>query len=100
MQLRANYMRNLVNLFFKILPMWEDNVETLPCYMEELRDELIGNAYLIGCVDYDHRVMSLASTLQFLIDHPDEEVASVKRKVFRAIDLCKQLSAEYAGVMI
>ena len=67
---------------------------------EELRDELIGNAYLIGCVDYDHRVMSLASTLQFLIDHPEEEVASVKRKVFHAIDLCKQLSAEYAGVMI
>lgn len=100
MKLSENYMRNLVNMFFKILPMWEDNVESLPFYIEELRDELIGSSYLIGGAEYDHRIMSLASILQFLADHPETEVSSVRRKVFHAIDLCKQLSAEYAEVSI
>lgn len=41
-RLVGNYFSNLVDLFFKILPLWENREKTLPIYMETLLDELIG----------------------------------------------------------
>jgi predicted transcriptional regulator len=41
-ELLRNYFRNLVNQFFKILPMRENGEDSLCVYMTSLQAELIG----------------------------------------------------------
>lgn len=96
-RLLANYFRALVNRFFKILPIWEDGINTLGAYMQSLMSELLGCKSLLQIVDDDALFMSLISILQFLMDTPDCDIKDVKREVFTAIDICNKLSRAYAG---
>lgn len=95
--LLKNYFKNLVNQFFKILPMKENGEDTLIFYMESLQKELIGCKDLIPCMKEDPMYLILLSILQYLIDHQDMSVLSVRREVFRAISVCNKLRSEYEG---
>ena len=91
-----NYFRALINLFFKILPIWESGESTLETYMRSLQAELLGCKELIEAIHDDPLFLSLISILQYLIDNPSLEVSTVKREVFRAISICNKLTARYA----
>lgn len=91
-----NYFRALVNLFFKILPIWESGESSLETYMRSLQAELLGCKELIGAIHDDSLFLSLISILQYLIDNPSLEISTVKREVFRAISICNKLKARYA----
>ena len=95
--LLSNYLRTLVNLFFKILPIWESGERSIGTYMRSLQAELLGCRELIIAVHSDPMFLTLVSILQYLIDHPACEVSVVKREVFRAISICNKLKAKYAG---
>ena len=90
------YLRNLVNRFFKILPLKENNEESLDTYIRSLQAELIGCYDLVVLLHDDPLYLSLLAILQYLIDCPDCEVEIVKREVFGAISICNKLSAKYA----
>ena len=92
-----NYFRALINLFFKILPLWEDGESSLSVYMKSLQAELLGCNEFVEVIRNDPLLLSLLSILQYLIDMPDCEVSVVKREVFRAISICNKLEARYAG---
>lgn len=92
-----NYFRNLVNHFFKILPIREQNEESLTTYMQGLQAELLGCKGLISAIQNDASYLTLLSILQYLIDNPECTVKEVKREVFRAISICNQLKAQYAS---
>lgn len=91
----GNYIRKLVDRFFKILPMREDEEETLPIYMESLRDELLGCSRLILSIQYDADFLGLIATLQYLIDHSDDSVDVYRREVFKSIKVCNKLRDHY-----
>lgn len=91
-----NYFCNLVNLFFKILPIWESGQESLTTYMRSLQIELIGCKEIIKAIQFDSMFLSLICILQYLIDHPSCEICVVKREVFRAISLCNKLKSRYS----
>lgn len=91
-----NYFRTLINLFFKILPIWESGESSLDTYMRSLQAELLGCKELIDAIHADSLFLSLISILQYLIDNPDCEIAVVKREVFRAISICNKLKSKYA----
>ena len=86
-----NYLRSLINLFFKILPLKESGERSLETYMKSLQAELLGCNALV-----DSMFLSLASILQYLIDNPDCDVVFVRREVFRAISICNKLREKYA----
>lgn len=90
-----NYMRGLIDRFFKILPMWEEGAGSLPEYLESLKMELIGFNGLIRKLDHDQDFISLVAMLQYLIDNPDTPDRKVKREIFRAISICNKLSSRY-----
>ena len=92
-----NYFRNLVNHFFKILPIREQNEESLTTYMQSLQAELLGCKGLVSAIQNDASYLTLLSILQYLIDNPDCTVREVKREVFRAISICNKLKAQYAS---
>lgn len=96
--LLQNYFQNLVNQFFKILPMRENNESTLIIYMKSLQSELLGCEGFIPEFKENALFLTLLSILQYLIDNPRCEVINVKRHVFRAISVCNKLESMYTGV--
>ena len=91
-----NYLRPLVNLFFKILPIWESGESSLDTYMRSLQAELLGCKELVEAIHEDPMFLSLISILQYLIDTPSCPTPVVKREVFKAISICNKLKAKYA----
>ena len=98
--LAGNYFDTLINMFFKILPLWEDHEESLPTYMESLQIEMLGFKELIVSVREDASYLSLLSVLQFFIDNSDTDVHVVRREAFRAISLCKKLKKRYGSMEV
>lgn len=99
-RLVKNYFRSLVNCYFKILPIRESEAEceekTAGVYLESLKAEMLGCGALLQEIQYDPVYMTLLSILQYFIDHPDCEIAQVKREVFRAIRICNKIAQKYA----
>lgn len=92
----SNYVRNLVNRFFKILPIREGGEkDTLRTYMISLRNELAGCSEFVVLIHDDAMFLSLLSVLQNLIDHPGSSVSTFRREVFNAISICNKLRDRY-----
>lgn len=94
-ELVQNYFSSLVNRFFKILPIREAGVKTLPIYIQSLQTELLGCKGLISALNNDASFLTLTAILQYLHDTPDCSVQDVKREVFRAISICNRLKTQY-----
>ena len=98
-----NYFKNLVNRFFKILPMYESGDEALVTYMDSLADELIGAKEVIMGVDNSSMYLSLICTLAFFIGNSEDPGLTkeiVKREVFKAIDICNKLEELYGESVV
>lgn len=95
-RLMENYFSTLVNNFFKILPMWENEESSLQTYIKSLQIELAGGDHLIADLRETSSYASLLFILQFFIDNPDAPIEDVRREVFKAIGLCKKLKRAYA----
>lgn len=93
--LLQNYLSYLVDRFFKILPMREDEEPTLNVYIRSLLLELLGCRSLIMAFNDDHDFLALTSTLKYLADHPECTVDDVRREVFRSIRTVKGLKRRY-----
>ncbi len=96
-----NYFRNLVNQFFKILPMRENEESSLCEYMRSFQKELIGCKELVPELKENSQYLALLSILQYLIDNvenPDLTTIEVRREVFRAISICNKLKSLYASM--
>lgn len=90
-----NYLRALINLFFKILPLKERGERSLETYMRSLQAELLGCNALVETIHDDSMFLSLISILQYFIDNPDCELLFVRREVFHAISICNKLKEKY-----
>lgn len=89
------YLRSLINLFFKILPIKESGEKSLGTYLRSLQLELIGCRSFVVSIQNDASFLTMLSVLQYMIDSPDCSVSVVKREVFRCISLCNKLIARY-----
>ena len=89
-----NYLKGLVNQFFKILPIKESGEPSLNEFMNSLQVELLGFQGLMAEVGNDSMYMTLLSILQYLIEN-DCDTPTVKREVFKAISVCKKLRNKY-----
>lgn len=94
-KLLSNYLNHLVDRFFKILPMREQDNDSLPIYTKSLLLELLGSKKIISEFNNDGSFVVLISILQYLSDHPDCAVSVVRREVFRAISICNKLQQTY-----
>lgn len=94
-ELLRNYFTSLVNHFFKILPMREEGLDTLPVYARSLQLELYGVSSFIPSMKNDANMLRLLAVLQFLIDNPECDVDEVRREVFKAIRVCGSLQRKY-----
>jgi len=92
----TNYLSTLIGRVYKILPLWEEQADTVGVYIHSLQLELMGLQNLSTPLGTDAVLLSVISTLQYLIDHPETEREVVKREVFRSIRSCDMLRCRYA----
>ena len=84
---------SLINKFYKILPLRENNEATLKQYMRGLQRELLGGASLLPELSDDGQFLAILSILQFMIDN-DCDVDTVRSDVFKVINLLKRLKID------
>jgi hypothetical protein len=91
-ELYINYMDNLVNRVFKILPLKDEKSETVDTYITNLLFELTGNQQLILFLHNDSQYEMLLSNLQgLLID--DNNYRSI---ILNCIPIIKSLKKKYS----
>ena len=95
-QTLRNYFQYLVDHFFKILPMKEQQDSGLPIYLSSLKFEILGFEGLFVQTDYNASVITLLSILQSMIDDEQIDVSVVRREVFHAISICNKLKDLYS----
>lgn len=89
----AVYLKALVNKVYKILPMKEENNNTLRYYLSGLSCELAGFYQLhLELVD-EPRFLSVISIVKHL-ETGDYDAALCKREVFKAIRLVQDIAEE------
>lgn len=98
-ELVKNYFKGLVNCFFKILPIRESGEQSLGTYMQSLQVEIAGSGAIIDALNNDEGLMELLSILQYLIDNSECPVKTVKREVFKAINICNKLQSQFASAV-
>lgn len=93
-ELVCKQIKDLINRFYKILPIKESGEPTLKQYQSSLLREMLGFQSLIVALKYDDRYMSLLSILQYMIEF-DPDVDLVRSDVFKAINILKSLQKKY-----
>lgn len=88
-----NYLDALIGMFFKILPLKENNNTTLPEYLQSLQRELFGFHRLLNYRS-DAKCVTLLSILQSMIDM-SLDVSVIRKEVFRAINIINQMKRCY-----
>jgi hypothetical protein len=95
-QVLANYLNYLIGRLYKILPIQENEPETLKPYLESLQIELVGNSDLIKQIRYDAKFLELLGTIQYFINNQCEHNV-YRKEIFKCISIIKKLLKQYGG---
>lgn len=90
----CNYFKFLINKTYKILPLKEENSETLKSYLESLLRELLGNKELVSMLVEEPRFITVLNTMQYLIAE-DYTTKICKIEVFKCISILKEINLKY-----
>ncbi len=88
-------VNELINQFYKILPLRENESDTLSQYTSSLLREMLGMKRLLVEWHDDSQYASLLGILQYISDNPTCDVSVVKSDVFKAINIIKRLQKKY-----
>lgn len=88
------YFDYLINKTYKILPLKEDNSETLKSYLESYLRELIGNKELIGVLVNEPQFITVLNIIQFLISE-EYSIRACKKEIFRCIHILEEIKSKY-----
>lgn len=90
----CRYFEFLINKTYKILPLKEENSETLKTYLESLLHELIGNKTLINVLVNEPQFITVLNILQYL-SLEEYDVKTCKREVFKCIHIFEDINKKY-----
>lgn len=90
----CNYFKFLINKTYKILPLKEENSETLKSYLESYLRELIGNQSLVSILVEEPRFITVLNTMQYLITE-EYSAKTCKKEVFKCIRILEDINKKY-----
>ena len=96
-KMKRSRVDELINQFYKILPLKENNAETLSQYISSLLREMLGMKSLMMEWQEDGQYLSLCGILQSFIDNPDADTDIVRSDVFKSISIIKRLQSKYSA---
>lgn len=89
----TTYLKALIDKVYKILPMKEENSDTLTCYLTGLIHELTGCYQLHYELVGEPRFLSVVNIVKYL-ESNEYDTATCKREVFKAIRLIQNMTKE------
>ncbi len=89
----VNHIGYLINKFYKILPLKENNEPTILQYMEGLQREMLGCKSLMPVLEKKGQYLSVVSILQYMIDN-DCDVQVVRSDVFKILNILKNMKTK------
>ncbi len=90
----CRYFQFLINKTYKILPLKEENSDTLNSYLESYLRELIGNKELVSVLVNEPKFVTVLNTIQFLISEEYSDKVC-KREVFKCIRVLEEINEKY-----
>lgn len=90
----CRYFEFLINKTYKILPLKEENSDTLKSYLESYLRELIGNKDLVSVLVDEPKFITVLNTMQFLIAEEYSDKVC-KREVFKCIHILEEINEKY-----
>lgn len=90
----CNYFKFLINKTYKILPLKEENSDTLTSYLESYLRELIGNKDLITILINEPKFITVLNTMQFLISE-NYSVKVCRKEIFKCIHILEEINKKY-----
>jgi len=86
-------LERLVGKVYKILPMREENCDTLDEYIENLLRELVSQRRLIDNLKHQSDLLSLISTLESVKDNStnDENFQEFRSDVLKSLNIIKKM---------
>lgn len=90
----CRYFEFLIDKTYKILPLKEENSNTLKSYLESFLRELIGNKDLIEMLVDEPHFITVLNTMQFLISE-EYSVGICKKEVFKCIKILEKINTKY-----
>lgn len=95
-QVIISSLERLTGKVFKILPMREENCNTLDEYVGNLIRELINTKSLVESIQFEGELLSLISTLEGLADN-EVDLCVCRSDVFKSIDIIKKMVGNLKG---
>ena len=90
----VNYLNFLISKVFKILPISEQEPDTLRDYLDSLILELKGSQSLIIKIKHDANFVSLLAILQYFTENECSHKV-IKKETFRAINIIQGIQRKY-----
>ncbi len=90
----CRYFEFLINKTYKILPLKEENSDTLKSYLESYQRELIGNMDLVPLLVNEPKFITVLNTIQYLISEEYSDKVC-KREVFKCIRILEEINEKY-----
>ena len=90
----CKYFEFLINKTYKILPLKEENSDTLKSYLESYQRELIGNKELVSILVNEPNFITVLNTMQYLISESYSNKIC-KKEVFKCIHILKEINEKY-----
>lgn len=90
-----NYLHCLINKVYKILPMKEEQCDTLTSYLLSLKNELIGCYKLWEVLKDNPQFLAVINIINYFCEE-EFDVVTCKREVFKTIHLIENLKKEFA----
>ena len=90
----CRYIEFLINKTYKILPLKEENSDTLKSYLESYQRELIGNMDLVPLLVNEPKFITVLNTIQYLISEEYSDKIC-KREVFKCIRILEEINEKY-----
>lgn len=88
-----SYLHNLINKVYKILPMKEEQCDTLTSYLLSLKNELIGCYELWDILCDNSQFLTVINIIDYL-SKEEYDISTCKREVFKAIHLIEKVIIE------
>lgn len=93
-ELCADYFDKLVNRVYKLLPLKEENSDTIDTYIKDLLFELTGNNEVIISLKNDGSFLSIIGRIEKL--QTESDIKTYRREVFNCIQNVTRLKRKYS----
>ena len=90
----SQYFKYLVGKTFKILPLYEENSDTLPSYLKSYQRELIGDSQLFMELSNEPKFITLLATIEFL-SNCEYDHDTCKSEVLKCTNIINDINNRY-----